>query len=120
MKLLLSLFLLFMLDGPFWKLVPVATGTVVWYEHDVTSVDRHINPWTRKFVALQNDWDRRPYPVIIKIGDRAANADRRDVTRSKYVAEMSPALCVALGLDFGYNDVAYGKWQAEIFAIERI
>lgn len=108
--------------GQRWKMVPVAQGQAVFYTHTTTSVDRYIDPYARAFLALQGDWDRKPYPVMVRVGGRWANASRRDVTRSRYVAELSPALCDKLRLDYGYNGggVAYGTWQVEVFEVRRV
>jgi hypothetical protein len=116
-----ALCLIVLASGPHWKLVPVAQGTAVWYEHTTTSIDAVIDPYARAFVALQGDWDRNPYPVRVKVGKRWANASRRDVTRSRYVAEFSPKLCDSLGLDYGWNrGVAFGKWTVTVYEVRRI
>lgn len=118
----LALLFLLLASGPHWRLVPVAHGQAVWYEHRQTSADRHIDPYTRPFVALQGDWDRKPYPVMVKVGGVWASARRRDVTRSRYAAELSPALCGRLGLDFGHNGdgVAYGMWDVTVYELRRV
>jgi len=109
-------------SGPYWRLVPVAQGRAVWYAHATTSADAEIDPYERAFLALQGDWDRRPYPVVVRVGDRWANASRRDVTRSRYVAEMSPRLCDRLGLEYGYNQnvIPFGKWDVTIYEVRRV
>ena len=117
---LLTLALMLLASGPHWQLVPVAQGTAVWYEHVVTSIDADIDPHSAAFLALQGDWDRRPYPVVVRVGDRWANASRRDVTRSQYVAEMSPKLCDRLGLEYGRNGgVAFGTWDVTVYEARR-
>lgn len=101
--------------------MPVAEGQAVWYEHTTTSADAVIDPYTRAFVALQGDWDRRPYRVLVKVDNMLQWAWRRDVTRSRYVAEFSPALCDKLGLDYGWNrGVAYGKWDVTVYEVQRM
>lgn len=118
----ITLLFLLLASGPYWRLVPVARGQAVWYDHERTSADAKIDPWTRAFVALQGDWDREPYSVLVRHGDRWANASRRDVTRSRYAAELSPKLCDKLGLDYGYNGdgVAFGMWDAAVYAVVRL
>jgi len=107
-------------SGPYWRIVPVAHGRAVWYAHAITSADAEIDPHGRAFLALQGDWDRQPYPVVVRVGDRWANASRRDVTRSRYVAEMSPKLCDKLGLEYGHNGgVAFGKWNVTVYEVRR-
>ena len=116
----LLLALMLLTSGPYWKLVLAAKGKAVWYSHSQTSIDEEINPYARSFVALQGDWDRQPYPVVVRVNGRVASASRRDVTRSKYAAELSPKLCNELGLDFGQQDgIFYGKWQIEVFEVRR-
>lgn len=119
---LLTLAFMLLTYGQRWKMVPVARGRAVFYTHTTTSVDAEINPWTRSFLALQGDWDRRPYPVMVQVDGRWASASRRDVTRSRYVAEFSAALCGKLRLDYGHNGggVAYGTWDVEVFEVRRV
>ena len=111
---------MFLASGPYWKLVPIAQGQAVWYAHTTTSADAEIDPYARAFLALQGDWDRKPYRVLVKVDNILQWTSRRDVTRSEYVAEFSPALCNRLGLSYGWNrGVAYGKWTATIYEVRR-
>ena len=108
-------------SGPYWRLVPVAQGQAVFYAHTTTSADAEIDPYAVPFLALQGDWDRKPYKVLVKVDNILQWASRRDVTRSDYAAELSPALCDALGLSYGWNrGVAYGKWMTTIYRIVRV
>lgn len=99
-------------------MVELLIGLAVWYAHTQTSIDARIDPWSVRFLALQDAgvWDRAPQWYLVTSGDVTVLAQRRDVTRSRYVAEFSPALCDALGLEYGFNSkgVAYGTWPVKI------
>lgn len=112
-----SLLLFLLISG---QAVPVAVGEACWYEHRLTASGYVYDPYEVPIVALKDSgWNREPRWVLARYGDRVAWLLHADTTLSMYAAELSPAACRLLGIEFGREDgVAWGGGQVEIFTLE--